>query len=297
MHHDSKQTTQRRLSRELQEDQDALLADLKKLADRSQVPLHVIPGLYEEVYESDSIPPLTPLPLKRAATPRGRGRIVLVATVAATCFLAGSATSYGIAGLEKNPVPPAAIVLEPPKDPSQLDVGIAQRTELPAEPVSPNDDDVETVPEEPSPEPVESPGADSRVGRVRSVVARPAPRRARPPLRQPEADVPPSSARPVGSVAFENVAAELPEAPSRAQLLAGLRGASAAVAGCGLGEPGRVIVDVRINGPTGRIDHVAVTGGREDADPICVARAIRTASFPRFRDDDFIVRSFPYPVR
>lgn len=96
---------------------------------------------------------------------------------------------------------------------------------------------------------------------------------------------------------LEPDAPELPQAPTRAQVLGALRGVSAAVAQCGRDQGGRVTVDVTINGPSGRVSDVHVTDGADSAAVSCVNRAVRRAQFPRFADDDFRVRSFPFTVR
>ena len=293
MHHDSKQTVRGALSQSLMTDQEAILSDLEELSALSRERRAADRGDSDGLLAHDSIPPLTPPPLQRKAPSRNRGRYLLGTAIAVTCFLAGSASSYGIAGLGKAPVPPAAVILEPPKDPAMFD---EEPTELYTMPEAPPllfaDDKI--VPEETEELPVAE-EADETRAKVRT----PRPFVARRPPAPDEREIVPAVAAvstPPTEAALVTTAA-LPDAPSRAALLAGLRGASAAVAGCGLGDGGSIFVDVTINGPSGQIDRVAVTDGSQFADPICVARAVRTARFPRFRDDDFAVRSFPYIVR
>jgi hypothetical protein len=88
----------------------------------------------------------------------------------------------------------------------------------------------------------------------------------------------------------------LPAAPTRAQVLSGLRGAATQVGLCG-GYQGRLTVDVTIHGPSGRVSAVELVGNQGSSTESCVRRALMRASFPRFTDPSFEVKSFPYVSR
>jgi hypothetical protein len=90
--------------------------------------------------------------------------------------------------------------------------------------------------------------------------------------------------------------ASLPDTPPREAALTALRSVSDAVAQCGGGQHGSAMTTITVSGSTGRVSNAQVTG-QFAGTPIgtCVARAVRTARFPRFRRDTFQV-SFPYRI-
>ena len=67
------------------------------------------------------------------------------------------------------------------------------------------------------------------------------------------------------------------------------------MANCGRDSGGRVVVDVTIHGPTGRVSAARVTDGIDQASSACVVRAVSNARFPRFAAPSFSVRNFPSP--
>jgi hypothetical protein len=82
---------------------------------------------------------------------------------------------------------------------------------------------------------------------------------------------------------------------SRSQVSYGLRQVAPAVRRCSLGEERTVRVDVTIDGDTGRVVAANVSGPDGGTSTgSCIARAVRTATFPRFDGDDLNVRGFPY---
>lgn len=87
----------------------------------------------------------------------------------------------------------------------------------------------------------------------------------------------------------------LPEQPTRAQVRAGLQSVRGAVQSCAPGATGSVRVRVSIAG-SGRVTTALVQDQRWARPPYgsCIARAIRTATFPRFEKDRLVV---VYPFR
>lgn len=88
----------------------------------------------------------------------------------------------------------------------------------------------------------------------------------------------------------------LPETPSRSQIVAAMNGVEAAVRACGTGEHGDVTTEVGVAGRTGTVTSVTVTGSFAGT-PIgsCVARAVRAATFPRFRQANMRLR-YPFQI-
>jgi hypothetical protein len=80
--------------------------------------------------------------------------------------------------------------------------------------------------------------------------------------------------------------------PSRAQVLAAMGRVQPAVKACFAGNRGTVVVDIRVEGRTGRVAS-AQASGQTGAVGSCVARAVRKAKFPRFTDDSLSIR---YPM-
>lgn len=91
------------------------------------------------------------------------------------------------------------------------------------------------------------------------------------------------------------VNANLPETPSRDAVGSALRSVSAQVRACGAGEHGSAPVTVVFRG-TGAVANATV-GGQFAGTPVgqCVARAVRAARVPPFRNPTFSV-TFPYSL-
>ncbi len=85
-------------------------------------------------------------------------------------------------------------------------------------------------------------------------------------------------------------AASLPELPTRRQVETTLRALEGEVAMCGEGD---VTVRVVVAGATGEVESATVSGASSAAASSCVARVVRTARFPRFERERFVV-AFPY---
>lgn len=85
-------------------------------------------------------------------------------------------------------------------------------------------------------------------------------------------------------------AASLPELPTRRHVETTLRALEGEVAMCGEGD---VTVRVVIAGATGEVESATVSGASSAAVSSCVARVVRTARFPRFERERFVV-AFPY---
>ncbi|MCZ7680642.1 MAG: hypothetical protein M5U28_18485 [Sandaracinaceae bacterium] len=85
-------------------------------------------------------------------------------------------------------------------------------------------------------------------------------------------------------------APSLPEIPTRRQVETTLRALEGEVAMCGEGD---VTARVVIAGATGEVESATVSGASSAAVSSCVARVVRTARFPRFERERFVV-AFPY---
>jgi hypothetical protein len=89
-------------------------------------------------------------------------------------------------------------------------------------------------------------------------------------------------------------ASNLPEQPSRDDVMNALRGVDDAVKACGAGQHGVAMAAITVAGNTGRVSSVNVSGQFQGT-PIgsCVARAVRGARFEKFSRPDFKV-NFPF---
>lgn len=87
-------------------------------------------------------------------------------------------------------------------------------------------------------------------------------------------------------------ASNLPEKPSREDVLDAMKGVTDAVKACGKGQSGVAFANVTVTGKTGRVSNVEVTGMTGDVGS-CIARSVRKASFPKFKADNFQVK-FPF---
>jgi hypothetical protein len=87
----------------------------------------------------------------------------------------------------------------------------------------------------------------------------------------------------------------IPQAPSRADVLNRMEGVRPAVRACATGLSGVADLDITI-AKSGVVTHVLVGGDfAGTTQGSCIARAVREAKFPSFRQDRFRLL-FPYPI-
>jgi predicted Zn finger-like uncharacterized protein len=89
--------------------------------------------------------------------------------------------------------------------------------------------------------------------------------------------------------------AGLPTTPGRSDVVGAMNGVQSAVTACGSGEHGVASVSVSVSGSNGHVSNASVTG-QFAGTPVgsCIARAVRSATFPRFSQATF---TFTYPFR
>ncbi|HEX2677589.1 MAG TPA: GYF domain-containing protein [Polyangiales bacterium] len=90
------------------------------------------------------------------------------------------------------------------------------------------------------------------------------------------------------------VASNLPEKPSRDDVLSAMNGVKDDVKACGKGQTGVAFANVSVSGKTGRVTNAEITGITGEAGS-CIARAVRKATFPKFQSDSFQVK-FPFKL-
>jgi hypothetical protein len=93
--------------------------------------------------------------------------------------------------------------------------------------------------------------------------------------------------------AAKTTAANLPAAPSRADVLAAMAKVAPAVQRCMSGTRGVITADMKIEGATGRVMSANVSGAPGSAGS-CIAGAVRKAHFPPFAQASIAVR---YPMK
>ena len=84
----------------------------------------------------------------------------------------------------------------------------------------------------------------------------------------------------------------LPEKPSRDQVMTAMNGVKSAVSDCGKGASGVAFANVTVAGTTGRVTNATIEGQTGEVGS-CIARAVRKARFPRFKAPSFKVK-FPF---
>jgi hypothetical protein len=98
---------------------------------------------------------------------------------------------------------------------------------------------------------------------------------------------------PAAATAAAHDADDLPEQPSRDEVLAAMRGVESAVRACATPETkGTAAVEITVSGSSGRVTNATVTGITGEPGS-CIARAARSAKFPRFAKPNFQVK-YPY---
>ncbi|MCA9604380.1 MAG: hypothetical protein KC619_02225, partial [Myxococcales bacterium] len=88
----------------------------------------------------------------------------------------------------------------------------------------------------------------------------------------------------------------LPELPTRADIVRVLGAIRPRVEQCGNGQGGSARVIATVVGSTGRVTQVSTSGVADANVQRCVARTVRTASFPRFRRQSLDV-DYTYALR
>jgi predicted Zn finger-like uncharacterized protein len=94
------------------------------------------------------------------------------------------------------------------------------------------------------------------------------------------------------SAAPAPAASNLPEKPTRDDVLAAMNGIKGDVSACAKGQTGVAFANITVAGKTGRVSNVEVTGMTGEVGS-CIARTVRKASFPKFKSDNFQVK-FPF---
>jgi predicted Zn finger-like uncharacterized protein len=95
-----------------------------------------------------------------------------------------------------------------------------------------------------------------------------------------------------GAAKAEAAAANLPEKPTREDVLDAMNGVKDPVKACAKGAGGVAFANVTVIGKTGRVANVEVTGITGDVGS-CIARTVRGAKFPKFKAENFQVK-FPF---
>lgn len=103
-----------------------------------------------------------------------------------------------------------------------------------------------------------------------------------------------AAAKPAEAQGAAEGASDLPEAPSRDETLAAMRGVESAVKACAAADQatGTAEVAITVAGNTGRVTSANVTGISGNAGA-CIARAVRNARFPHFTKPTFSIK-YPY---
>lgn len=102
------------------------------------------------------------------------------------------------------------------------------------------------------------------------------------------------SKKPAASAAAAPAASNLPDKPSRDDVLNAMNGIKGEVSGCAKGQTGVAFANITVAGKTGRVSNVEVTGMTGEVGS-CIARVVRKASFPKFKSDSFQVK-FPFRI-
>jgi hypothetical protein len=89
-------------------------------------------------------------------------------------------------------------------------------------------------------------------------------------------------------------ASNLPDQPSRSDVISAMSSVKGDVSACGKGQSGVATVKVSVAGATGRVTNAQVSGVTGPAGT-CVAQAVRKASFPKFQQKVFSV-TFPFKL-
>lgn len=88
--------------------------------------------------------------------------------------------------------------------------------------------------------------------------------------------------------------ANLPDKPSRDDVISAMNGVKGAVSACAQGQTGVAFANITVSGKTGRVSNVEVTGMTGEVGS-CIARTVRKAAFPKFKSDNFQIK-FPFRI-
>jgi hypothetical protein len=83
--------------------------------------------------------------------------------------------------------------------------------------------------------------------------------------------------------------------PTRDQVLEAMNGVKNEVQGCAQGATGVAFAEVTVSGATGRVTNAQISG-QTGAVGSCIARVVRKAKFPKFKESTFQVK-FPYRLQ
>ncbi len=94
-----------------------------------------------------------------------------------------------------------------------------------------------------------------------------------------------------------DTASSLPERPGRDQVKSAMGLVAARVRACAKGDSGRLLVQVKVLGTTGRITSAAVIDDKFKGTSVasCAARAVRQAKFPRFAKEQIFIK-YPFDL-
>jgi predicted Zn finger-like uncharacterized protein len=99
-----------------------------------------------------------------------------------------------------------------------------------------------------------------------------------------------SGAKPAAAPAAST--ANLPDKPSRDDVLNAMNAIKGPVSACANGQTGVAFANITVSGKTGKVSNVEVTGMTGEVGS-CIARTVRKASFPKFKSDSFQIK-FPF---
>ena len=94
-----------------------------------------------------------------------------------------------------------------------------------------------------------------------------------------------------------DTASSLPKQPGRDQVKSAMGLVAARVKACAKGDSGRLLVQVKVLGSTGRITSAAVIDDKFKGTSVasCAARAVRQAKFPRFSKEQISIK-YPFDL-
>jgi hypothetical protein len=89
----------------------------------------------------------------------------------------------------------------------------------------------------------------------------------------------------------------LPELPSRTEVSRAMDAVAGLVRRCGGEAGGRLVIEIRVSGATGRVRDAKTVDGQWSGTSAgaCAARAVRVAKLPRFAANDLVVR-YPFDI-
>ena len=108
-----------------------------------------------------------------------------------------------------------------------------------------------------------------------------------------KADDPPTKTAPA-----TKPAADLPEKPTKQDVMKALNGVKPKVQACGKGASGVATLSINIAGSTGKVASAKVVSGPFKGTPNagCIENAVKKAKFPKFKQTKFSV-SYPFVIK